>query len=128
MTATPRVWPPRLNWSASSHWDYAPDPSPCVLCGKPTHLLSDSGAHTHKVCAEIWFEAHPDAWAEYELRRDARKKANRKGVEIDNSTEFLEFEAPKPASRVIKGAIGTAGSTRLQKQRSGRGSYTPAAL
>jgi hypothetical protein len=45
-------------------------PRPCVLCGKPSLLLSDDGKPCHKVCAEGWFEQHPEAWAAYEDQRD----------------------------------------------------------
>jgi len=73
---SPRVWPPVLDWKASTHWDYdaaeMDAPRPCVLCGAPSLLLSDRGEPCHKVCAEAWFEQHPKAWAAYEEQRDRK--------------------------------------------------------
>ncbi len=40
-----------LDWTDSSHWDYA-GPGPCRYCGSPTQLLDSSRHHSHKVCAE----------------------------------------------------------------------------
>ncbi|MFI1245018.1 hypothetical protein [Enterococcus casseliflavus] len=72
-----KVWPPVLDWKASTHWDYDAaemgDPGLCVLCGTPSLLLSDKGEPCHKTCAEAWFEQHPEAWAAYEEQRDAKK-------------------------------------------------------
>ena len=31
---------------------------PCVLCGRPTTLVSPRGKHCHKTCAEAWTEQH----------------------------------------------------------------------
>ncbi|TGB09786.1 hypothetical protein [Streptomyces sp. MZ04] len=56
-----RVWPPFLDWSGPGHWG---DDEPCVLCRRPTPLRSDAGKPCHKVCAEEWYEKHPDKWAE----------------------------------------------------------------
>lgn len=79
---TPRVWPPALDWKASTHWDYEAEamnaPKPCVLCGTPSLLLSDDGAPCHKTCAEAWFEEHPEAWAAYEEQRDRKRTAKQK--------------------------------------------------
>ncbi|WP_185912895.1 hypothetical protein [Streptomyces sp. WAC06128] len=76
---SPRIWPPALNWKASTHWDYEAEangtPGACVLCGKPSLLLSTDGVPCHKVCAEGWFEQHPQAWAAYETQRDQPKTA-----------------------------------------------------
>lgn len=58
----PRIWPPVLDWSDSKHWGAE---EPCVLCRKPTQLRSDKGEACHKVCAEAWYEARPEAWARY---------------------------------------------------------------
>jgi hypothetical protein len=81
---TPRVWPPVLNWKGSEHWDYDAaemgDPGSCVLCGAPSLLLSDDGRPCHKVCAERWFEQHPEAWAAYEERRDRKKSTTAPAV------------------------------------------------
>ncbi|MGW1071039.1 hypothetical protein ACWD4F_41900 [Streptomyces aureus] len=90
---SPRIWPPALDWRASTHWDYdaaAMDaPRPCVLCGHPSLLLSDDGAPCHKTCAEAWFEQHPDAWAAYEARRDRTTSVtpttNPQAIETDNA-------------------------------------------
>ncbi|MFC5174984.1 hypothetical protein [Streptomyces mutomycini] len=74
---SPAVWPPALDWKSAAHWDYDAEetgaPRPCVLCGKPSLLLSEKGEPCHKVCAEGWFEQHPEAWAVYEAQRDRKK-------------------------------------------------------
>ncbi|MFF2378628.1 hypothetical protein ACFVUW_30005 [Streptomyces xiamenensis] len=46
-----------LDWSDSRHWNAA-GPAPCVLCGRPAHLLSSRGKPCHKTCAETWFANH----------------------------------------------------------------------
>ena len=46
-----------LNWRDSAHWSGTD--KPCVICHKPTPLLSDRGKPVHKVCAEQWIEDHP---------------------------------------------------------------------
>ncbi|MFD7510005.1 hypothetical protein ACFV5N_11780 [Streptomyces sp. NPDC059853] len=56
---------PALDWSDSRHWNPA-GPAPCVLCGRPAHLLSDRGRPCHKTCAEGWLAARaaaPDSGA-----------------------------------------------------------------
>ncbi|MFC9916333.1 DUF4031 domain-containing protein [Streptomyces sp. NPDC127197] len=74
----PAVAGPLLEWRSSAHWDYASDPSPCHLCGGPTHLLDDNGRHAHKTCVEAWYAAHPDAWAAYQ-REQAQKRTKKTG-------------------------------------------------
>ncbi|MGK5533433.1 hypothetical protein [Streptomyces sp. URMC 129] len=73
MTAAPRVWPPALDWSDSSHWNPA-GLDDCVLCEGLTPLLSERGEPCHKTCAEDWYAEHPDAWELFERRRDQAKK------------------------------------------------------
>ncbi|MEU7020950.1 hypothetical protein ABZ990_09900 [Streptomyces sp. NPDC046203] len=51
---------PVLGWGDSSHFDHTRD-RPCCLCGRPTPLRSHAGEPVHKVCAEDWNHAHPDA-------------------------------------------------------------------
>jgi len=43
--------PPLLDWTDSSHWDYA-GPQPCRYCGEPTQLRDSKAKHAHKSCAE----------------------------------------------------------------------------
>lgn len=59
-----RLWPPVLDWSDPRHWDDTA--RPCVLCRRPTQLRSGQGKPCHKVCAEAWYEQHPQAWLQYE--------------------------------------------------------------
>ncbi len=75
----PRISPPILDWSdRDQHWDGFNEP--CVLCGRPTPLVSDTGKPTHKACAEAWYEQHPDAWLEYEAERDRRASEARRAI------------------------------------------------
>lgn len=72
MESQPPVWPPLLDWSDRRHWgDF---PAPCVLCKAPTRLMSDRGKACHKVCAEEWFEKHPEAWAAYQTNQAQQQK------------------------------------------------------
>lgn len=54
-----RIWPPLLDWKGHGHWGAD---EPCVICEQLTPLRSDAGKPCHKVCAEDWYEKHPDAW------------------------------------------------------------------
>jgi hypothetical protein len=100
---TPKVWPPALDWKDSKHWDFtaaAMDaPSPCVLCGKPSLLLSDDGKPCHKTCAEAWFEQHPQAWAAYEEQRDTKKdpKRRRNGADVTPISAPVNARLPDAA-------------------------------
>jgi len=47
-----------LDWRAGHNTEF---PRPCVLCGRPTTLVSPRGKHCHKTCAEAWTEQYrPD--------------------------------------------------------------------
>ncbi|MGW3297639.1 hypothetical protein ACWC9S_27100 [Streptomyces xiamenensis] len=49
--------PVLLDWSDAKHWN-SRGPEPCVLCGRPAHLLSSRGKPCHKTCAEEWLARH----------------------------------------------------------------------
>ncbi|MFM9369040.1 hypothetical protein [Streptomyces sp. Da 82-17] len=100
---SPRVWPPVLDWTASTHWDYeaaaTDSPRPCVLCGKPSLLLSDDGKPCHKACAEDWFEQHPDAWAAFEKKRDLAKAKKAKVAAELQRRELEQTDLFNPAAK-----------------------------
>lgn len=54
-----------LDWTKNGPDGAAPrihPPRPCVLCRKPSILLSPrKKVPMHKVCAEGWYEQHPEA-------------------------------------------------------------------
>jgi hypothetical protein len=58
-----------LIWREAVHFDRFED-LPCVLCGKPTPMRSHADEAVHKVCAEQWNHAHPDAARHWAGTRD----------------------------------------------------------
>ncbi|MCX5260930.1 hypothetical protein OOK27_43460 [Streptomyces canus] len=49
-----------LIWRDAAHFDRFED-LPCALCGTPTPMRSHTQEPVHKVCAEQWNDAHPEA-------------------------------------------------------------------
>jgi hypothetical protein len=49
-----------LIWRDAAHFDRFED-LPCALCGRPTPMRSHTQELVHKVCAEQWNHAHPEA-------------------------------------------------------------------
>ncbi|WP_329117453.1 hypothetical protein [Streptomyces sp. NBC_01465] len=63
--AEPRL----LIWRDTGHFDRFND-RPCTLCGKATPLRSQTNEPVHKVCAEAWNAAYPEAPRHRSGKRD----------------------------------------------------------
>jgi hypothetical protein len=50
---------PLFDWRKTATVLPAGKTEPCVICHKPTMLLSPRGKPVHKVCAEQWTDRHP---------------------------------------------------------------------